>query len=51
MADHSTREIILDIMMRVTRDGEFSHIAIREALDENRTLTRQDRAFIKTCAG
>ena len=51
MADHSTREIILDIMMRVTRDGEFSHIAIREALDEHRTLTRQDRAFIKTCAG
>ena len=51
MADHTTREVILQIMMRVTRDGEFSHTAIREALDAHRQFTRQEKAFVKAAAG
>ena len=50
MAEHTTREVILQIMMRVTRDGEFSHLVIRDALDSHRQFTRQERAFVKTCA-
>lgn len=40
------RSEILDILLSVTRDGVFSHIALREVLDKNRNLQKQDRAFI-----
>ena len=50
MAEHTTREVILQIMLRVTRDGEFSNTAIREALDEGGLFSRQERAFVRTCA-
>lgn len=47
MTDHiNTRELVLDILLAVTRDGEFSHIAIRNVLDKYRYLSKQDRAFI-----
>lgn len=36
----------MDILLAVTRDGEFSHIAIRDVLDKYRYLPKQDRAFI-----
>lgn len=36
-----------DILLAVDRDGEFSHIAIRNMLDKYRWLPRRDRAFIK----
>lgn len=42
----NTRNLIVDILLAVTRDGEFSHIAIRNVLDKYRYLPRQDRAFI-----
>ncbi|MDD3218667.1 MAG: 16S rRNA (cytosine(967)-C(5))-methyltransferase RsmB [Lachnospiraceae bacterium] len=40
------REIVLDILLEVNRDGEYSHIAIRRALDKYQFLPKQDRAFI-----
>lgn len=43
----NTRELILDILLSITRDGEYSHIAIGEVLDKYRWLPKQDRAFIK----
>lgn len=42
----NTRELVLDILLAVTRDGEFSHIAIRNVLDKYRYLSKQERAFI-----
>lgn len=42
----NTRDLVVDILLAVTRDGEFSHIAIRNVLDKYRYLPKQDRAFI-----
>jgi 16S rRNA (cytosine967-C5)-methyltransferase len=42
----NTRNLVIDILLSVTRDGEFSHIAIRNVLDKYRYLEKQDRAFI-----
>ena len=42
----NTRNLVVDILLAVTRDGEFSHIAIRDVLDKYRYLPKQDRAFI-----
>ena len=42
----NTRNLVVDILLAVTRDGEFSHIAIRDVLDTYRYLPKQDRAFI-----
>lgn len=43
----NTRNLVVDILLAVDRDGEFSHIAIRNVLDKYRYLPHQDRAFIK----
>ncbi len=42
----NTRNLVVDILLAVTRDGEFSHIVIRDVLDKYRYLPKQDRAFI-----
>ncbi len=42
----NTRNLVVDILLAVARDGEFSHIAIRDVLDKYRYLPKQDRAFI-----
>ncbi len=42
----NTRNLVVDILLAVTRDGKFSHIAIRDVLDKYRYLPKQDRAFI-----
>ena len=41
------RNLVIDILLAVNRDGEFSHIAVREVLDKYRYLPHRDRAFIK----
>ena len=41
------RSLVLDILLAVERDGEFSHIAVRQMLDKYRYLPHRDRAFIK----
>lgn len=43
----NTRELILSILLSVNRDGEYSHIAVRNVLDKYRYLDRKDRAFIQ----
>ena len=48
----NTRELALDILLAVDRDGEYSHIAIRNTLDKYRYLSKQERSFIKRlCEG
>lgn len=43
----NTREIVLDILLAVTRDGQFSHIVISDMLDKHGYLDKRDRSFIK----
>ena len=44
------REIILDILLAVSRDGAYSQNAIHAALEKHVYLTRRDRAFITRVA-
>lgn len=46
MASVNTRELIMEILLSVTRDGEYSHIVLRNVLEKYQFLTKQDRAFI-----
>ena len=46
----NTRELVLGIMMEVTKDQEYSHIAIRNVLDKYQYLPKQDRKFITRIA-
>lgn len=41
-----TRELILGILLEVTRDGEYSHIALRNVLNKYQYLDKKERAFI-----
>ncbi|MCD7980847.1 MAG: 16S rRNA (cytosine(967)-C(5))-methyltransferase RsmB [Clostridiales bacterium] len=41
------RNLVLDILLAVDRDGEFLHIVLRNVLDKYRYLPRRDRAFIR----
>lgn len=41
-----TRELILGILLSVTRDGEYSHIALRNVLSKYQYLDKKERAFI-----
>ena len=41
------RNLVVDILLAVNRDREFSHIAVRDMLDKYRYLPHRDRAFIK----
>ena len=40
------REIILDILMRITEDEEYSHLVLREVLEKYQYLDKRDRAFV-----
>lgn len=42
----NTRELVLDILLAVTRDKEYSHIVINGVLDKYCYLSKQERAFI-----
>lgn len=41
-----TRELVLGILMEVTKDGEYSHIALRNVLSKYQYLDKKERAFI-----
>ena len=46
------REIILEILMEITEEEEYSHIVIRSVLEKYQFLEKRDRAFIsRVCAG
>lgn len=42
----NTREIVLDILMEITKEGQFSHISINNTLKKHQYLEKMDRAFI-----
>lgn len=41
------REIILEILMQVIEDGEYSHLMIRNVLEKYNYLRAEEKAFIK----
>lgn len=41
-----TRELVLAVLLEVTRDGEYSHIALRNVLSKYQYLDKKERAFI-----
>lgn len=43
----NTREIILDILLAVTRDKQFSHIVLNDVLMKYEYLDKRDRSFIQ----
>ena len=48
----TARELILNILLEVNKDGEYSHMAIRKMLERYQYLPKQDRSFItKVCDG
>ena len=48
----TSRELILNILLEVNKDGEYSHIAIRKTLERYQYLPKQERSFItKVCEG
>ena len=52
MGKVNLRELVLDALLAVTRDGEYSHVAIRAILDKHQYLEKQERSFIKrVCEG
>lgn len=52
MANENTREIILDILLLIFKEGVYSHTAIHDSLEKYQYLSKRDRAFItKVCEG
>lgn len=48
----NTREIILDVLMEISKKGVYSHEAIHGALSKYQYFSKRDRAFItKVCEG
>ena len=42
----NVREIILETLLLITRDREYSHIALKNVLDKYQYLEKRERAFI-----
>ena len=42
----NTRELILGILLEVTKEGNYSHLVIRSVLEKYQYLEKQERAFI-----
>ncbi len=40
------RELVLEILMQVTKEGEYSHLVIRSVLVKYQYLEKQERAFL-----
>ena len=45
-ASVNERELVLDMLLQITRDGEYSHIVIKNVLDKYQYLDKRERAFI-----
>ncbi len=46
----NTRELILGILLEVTKEGSYSHLVIRSVLDKYQYLDKKERAFITRTA-
>ena len=42
----NARELVLETLLLITRDGEYSHIALKSVLDKYQYLNKKERAFI-----
>lgn len=40
------RELVLDILMEITEEGQYSHIILRDVLEKYQYLEKKERAFI-----
>lgn len=50
--DVNVRELVLGVLLAVTRDGEYSHIALKATLDKYQYLSKQERSFLtRVCVG
>ena len=48
----NVRELILDVLLEITKNGEYSHIAIKNTLDKYQYLEKQERNFLtRVCEG
>ncbi|MCR4956849.1 MAG: 16S rRNA (cytosine(967)-C(5))-methyltransferase RsmB [Lachnospiraceae bacterium] len=48
----NTREIILDVLLAVTRDNQFCHVVLNDVLTKYAYLDKRDRSFIsRVCHG
>lgn len=48
----NVRELILDVLLEITKNGEYSHIAIKNTLDKYQYLEKQERSFLtRVCGG
>ena len=45
-ASVNERELVLDMLLQITRDGEYSHIVIKNVLYKYQYLDKRERAFI-----
>jgi 16S rRNA (cytosine967-C5)-methyltransferase len=41
------RELVFDMLLSILRDGEYSHIVIRKALDAHEELDQKQKSFVK----
>lgn len=46
MATVNIRELVLDTLLLINRDGEYSHIALGQVLGKYQYLSKKDRAFL-----
>lgn len=42
----NTRELILGILLEITKEGKYSHLVLRSVLDKYQYLDKKERAFI-----
>lgn len=42
----NNRELVLETLLLIVRDGEYSHIALKQVLDKYQYLDKKERAFI-----
>lgn len=42
----NTRELALDMLLAIDRDGKYSHLVLRDVLDKYQYLSKQERAFL-----
>ena len=46
------RELVLEVLLAITRDGEYSHIALKGMLDKYQYMSKQERSFVtRVCEG
>lgn len=48
----NVRQLVLDVLLAVTRDEVYSHIALKAVLDKYQYLSKQERSFLtRVCEG